>query len=45
MVEGSQQPLGRPKPKNVKFSSSVELIAPLAEREQLDDATKAIRNF
>lgn len=34
--------LGRPKPNNVKFFSSIELITLLADREWLDDATKTI---
>ena len=37
--------LGRPKPNNVKFFSAVELIALLADREWLDEATKTIGQF
>ena len=42
---GKLQPLGRPKPNAVKFFSAVELIALLADREWLDEATKTIGNF
>ena len=39
---GKLRPLGRPKPNNVKFFSSIELIALLADPDWLDDATKTI---
>ena len=39
---GKLRPLGRPKPNNVKFFSSIELITLLTDREWLDDATKTI---
>jgi hypothetical protein len=39
---GKLRPLGRPKPNNVKFFSSIELITLLADRDWLDDATKTI---
>lgn len=38
-------PLGRPNPNAVKFFSTVELIALLADREWLDEATKTIGQF
>jgi hypothetical protein len=37
--------LGRPSPNAVKFFSAVELMALLADREWLDDATKTIGQF
>jgi hypothetical protein len=37
--------LGRPNPNAVKFFSAVELIALLADREWLDDATRTIGQF
>ena len=39
---GTLRALGRPKPNAVKFFSAVELIALLADREWLDEATKTI---
>jgi len=37
--------LGRPNQNAVKFFSAVELIALLADREWLDDATKTIGQY
>ncbi len=42
---GRLRPLGRPNPNAVKFFSAVELIALLADREWLDEATKTIGQF
>ena len=42
---GKLRSLGRPNPNAVKFFSAVELIALLADREWLDDATKTIGQF
>jgi len=42
VTAGKLRPLGRPKPNNVKFFSSIELITLLADRVWLDDATKTI---
>jgi hypothetical protein len=42
---GKLRALGRPKPNAVKFFSATELIALLADREWLDDATKTIGQF
>jgi hypothetical protein len=42
---GKLRALGRPNPNAVKFFSAVELIALLADREWLDDATKTIGQF
>jgi len=42
---GKLQPLGRPNPNAVKFFSAVELMALLADREWLDEATKTISQF
>jgi hypothetical protein len=39
---GKLRPLGRPNPNAVKFFSAVELLALLADREWLDEATKTI---
>ena len=39
---GRLKPLGRPKPNAVKYFSTIELIALLADREWLDEATKTI---
>jgi hypothetical protein len=39
---GKLRALGKPKPNAVKFFSSIELIALLAEPDWLDDATKTI---
>ena len=37
--------LGKPRPNAVKFLSTVELIALLADRDWLDDATRTISQF
>jgi hypothetical protein len=42
---GKLRPLGRPNPNAVKFFSAVELVALLADREWLDEATKTIGQF
>jgi len=42
VTAGKLKPLGRPKPNAVKFFSAIELIALLADRDWLDDATKTI---
>jgi hypothetical protein len=42
---GKLRPLGRPNTNAVKFFSAVELIALLADREWLDEATKTIGQF
>ena len=42
---GKLRPLGRPNPNAVNFFSAVELIALLADREWLDEATKTIGQF
>ena len=42
---GKLQPLGWPRPNAVKFFIIVELIALLADREWLDEATKTIGQF
>ena len=42
---GKLQPLGRPRPNAVKFFSTVELIALLADRKWLDEAMKAIGQY
>jgi hypothetical protein len=42
---GKLRPLGRPNSNAVKFFSAVELIALLADREWLDEATKTIGLF
>ena len=42
---GKLRPLSRPNPNAVKFFSAVELIALMADREWLDDATKTIGQF
>jgi len=39
---GRLKPLGKPKPNAVKYFSTIELIALLADREWLDEATKSI---
>ena len=39
---GKLHALGKPRPNAVKFFSTVELIALLADREWLDEATKTI---
>ena len=45
VTAGKLCPLGRPRPNAVKFFSTVELIALLADREWLDEATKTIGQF
>jgi hypothetical protein len=45
VTAGKLRPLGRPKPNAVKFFSAVELIALLADREWLDEATKTIGQY
>jgi hypothetical protein len=42
---GKLRALGRPKPNTVKFFSSIELIALLADPDWLDDAPKTIGQF
>ncbi len=42
---GKLRPLDRPNPNAVKFFSAVELMALLANREWLDEATKTIGQF
>jgi hypothetical protein len=42
VTAGKLRPLGRPKPNNVKFFSTIELIALLADPDWLDEATKTI---
>jgi|ERR1035438_3448236 hypothetical protein len=42
---GKLRALGRPKPNAVKFFSSIELITLLADRDWLDDATRAIGQY
>jgi hypothetical protein len=42
---GKLRPLGRPKPNNVKFFSTVDLFALLADPDWLDEATKTIGQF
>ena len=45
VTAGKLRALGRPNPNAVKFFSAVELIALLADREWLDEATKTIGQF
>ena len=45
VTAGKLRPLGRPNTNAVKFFSAVELMALLADREWLDDATKTIGLF
>src|SRR5450631_3636946 len=45
VTAGKLRPLGRPNPNAVKFFSAVELIALLADRAWLDEATKTIGQF
>src|SRR5271170_8259533 len=45
VTAGKLRPLGRPNPNAVKFFSAVELIALLANREWLDEATKTIGQY
>lgn len=42
---GKLRPLGRPNTNAVKFFSAVELMALLADRELLDEATRTIGQF
>ena len=42
---GKLRALGRPNPNAVKFFSAIDLIALLADREWLDEATKTIGQF
>jgi hypothetical protein len=42
---GKLQALGRPRPNAVKFFGTVELIALMADREWLDEATKTIGQY
>jgi hypothetical protein len=42
---GKLRPLGKPRPSAVKYFSSIELIALLAEREWLDEVTKTISAY
>ncbi|HTY85951.1 MAG TPA: hypothetical protein VMB80_00680 [Candidatus Acidoferrum sp.] len=42
---GKLRALGRPKPNNVKFFSSIELITLVADRDWLDDATKTVGQY
>jgi hypothetical protein len=42
---GKLRALGKPKPNSVKFFCAVELMALLADREWLDEATKTISQF
>ena len=45
VTAGKLRPLGMPNPNAVKFFSAVELVALLADREWLDEATKTIGHF
>src|ERR1035438_1533831 len=45
VTAGKLRPLGSPNPNAVKFFSAVELMALLADREWLDEATKTIGQF
>jgi hypothetical protein len=42
---GKLRPLGKPRPSAVKYFSTIELIALLAEREWLDEVTKTISAY
>ncbi len=42
---GKLKPLGKPKPNAVKFFSAIELLALLADRDWLDDATRTIAHY
>ena len=42
---GKLRPLGKPRPSAVKYFSTIELIAGLADREWLDDVTKTISSY
>ena len=45
VTAGKLRPLGRPRPNAVKFFSAVELMALMADREWLDEATKTIGQY
>ena len=45
VTAGKLRALGKPRPNAVKFFSSVELIALLADPDWLDEATKTIGQF
>ena len=45
MSAGKLRALGKPRPNAVKFFSTVELIAQLADPDWLDEATKTIGQF
>lgn len=45
VTAGKLRALGKPRPNAVKFFSTVELIALLADPDWLDEATKTIGNF
>jgi hypothetical protein len=42
---GKLRPLGKPRPSAVKYFSTVELIALLADRDWLDEVTKTISAY
>src|SRR5258705_6942483 len=42
---GKLRPLGKPRPSAVKYFSTIELIALLADREWLDEVTKTISAY
>ena len=42
---GKLRPLGKPRPSAVKYFSTIEMIALLADREWLDEATKTISAY
>ena len=42
---GTLRPLGKPRPSAVKYFSTIELIALLADREWLDEVTKTISAY
>ncbi|HVM50973.1 MAG TPA: hypothetical protein VMU04_23295 [Candidatus Acidoferrum sp.] len=42
---GKLRPLGKPRPNAVKFFSTIEVITLLADREWLDEVTKAIGQY
>jgi hypothetical protein len=45
VTAGKLRPLGRPRSNAVKFFSAVELMALMADRDWLDEATKTIGQF
>ena len=45
VTAGKLRPLGRPNMNAVKFFSAIELMALLADRDWLDEATKTIKQF